>query len=219
MTDRTADEYATELLGGDHELFVTMAAEARAEGIPLIQVPAELGRLLSVLVAASNAHTALEIGTLFGQSGTIIARALPPDGSLTTLEVSPKHAAVSRRNFERANVGQKVEVIEGDAKQSLRSLNGRNFDFVFIDADKTGYPAYLDLVMDLVHDGSVIVADNVWRGGQILDQPSEEGNAAILEYNRKIASNSSLISTLVPTRSGGDGAIVSVVRRHNGAGM
>lgn len=213
MSTLTVDEYAQELLGTPDDLTDRMRAEAEARNIPMIQVPPELGRLLTVLVAASGARRVLEIGTLFGFSGILLARALPENGSLTTLEVNPTHAAVARANFERAGVAGKVRLIEGEAAVSLRSLEGEMYDLVFIDADKPGYPHYLDAVLQRVHPGSIIVADNVWRGGTVLDAPEDPGNAALGEYGRRVAGHHDLVSTLVPTRGGGDAALVTVVRR------
>ncbi len=209
MNDETIEVYATSLFGEEDAMLSTMRQEAEAAGLPTIQVPLELGRLLAVFAARSQ--RVLEIGTLFGYSTVLMARGLPPDGRITTLEVMPKHAALARSNVERAGLAEKVTIREGTALDTLKTLDGESFDLVFIDADKDSYPQYLDAALALVHPGSIIVADNVWRGGSVLD-PQDESTRALAEFSRKLAANTTLASTLVPTRNGADAASVSVVR-------
>ena len=210
MPAQSLGEYAESLLGREDPLLAQISAEAEDLGLPMIQVPGELARLLGILVRASGARSALEFGTLFGLSGITIARALPADGRLTTLEYSPKHAEVAARNFERAGLANKVDIVQGDARDSLRTLTGRSFDFVFIDADKPGYPTYLDAALELSHPGTVIVADNVWRRGEVLEG-SDDASAAMAQFNRTVAENQRLLTTFFSTRDGADAATMSVV--------
>lgn len=211
MTDQTVESYGEQLFGTEDELLRTMRAEAVEQGLPSIQVPTELGRLLAVMIRAGRCKTALEVGTLFGYSAVLIARALPENGTLTTLEVNSVHAEAARNNLQRAGVASKVSLLEGAAIDTLKTLEGKTFDFVFIDADKPGYPAYLEWALKLTRSGSVIVADNVWRGGSVL-QEDDETSRAMASFNQSVASNSRLLSTIIPTRNGEDAASVSVVR-------
>lgn len=210
-TAETVDEYANHLFGGQDELLVSMRTDAEGQGVPMIHAPNELARLLATLVAVSRARKVLEIGTLFGLSAITMARELPEGGKLITLEAVPKHAAIARENITRAGLADRVEILEGPAKNSLARLQLQTFDLIFIDADKDAYPTYLDWALELSHPGTVIIADNVWRHGDVL-HPDNEGNLGIAEFNRKLAAQPNLLSTIVPTRSGGDATSVSVVR-------
>lgn len=210
MADMSLDEYAETIFGREDPVLAGMRAEAEGQGLPAIQVPADLGRLLGVLVRQAAATRVLEIGTLFGYSGTLIARALPEEGRLVTLEANPKHADLARKNFERAGVSRKVELREGPALQTLESLQGSHFDLVFIDADKENYPAYLDWAVRLTRPGGLIIADNVWRNGAVTD-PHDTAADAMAAFNRALGANPHLISTFIATRGGRDAASLSVV--------
>jgi predicted O-methyltransferase YrrM len=140
-----------------------------------------------------------------------MARALPEDGKLVTLEASAKHASLARANFERAGVASKVEVREGEALQVLPALPAEPFDVVFIDADKASYPQYLDWALKLSHPGSLIVADNVWRDGRVV-RPGDPDADGAARYNRQIASDPRLLSVIVPRLNPTDAFSLSVVR-------
>lgn len=211
MDEQELDTYADSLFGGEDQLLQQMRDEAERLGIPSIQVPSDLARLLTVLIGAIQPKSVLEIGTLFGYSSIVMSRALPPGATITTLEVSSKHAEVARRNFGRAAVADRINLREGSALDTLKTLQREQFDFVFIDADKPSYPAYLDAVLNLSHAGTVIVADNVWRNGGVL-APEDDGTHALGTFNRKVAENERLLSTIVSTRDGSDAAMISVVR-------
>lgn len=211
MSEGRFENYFESLFGEEDPALEQMRREATSKGIPSIEVPPDLGRLLSLLIPATGASKILEIGTLFGYSSILMARALPAGGKITTLEVSSKHAEVARSNFERTAVADRVSVIEGDALDSLKKLGSESFDLVFIDADKPGYPAYLDAVIPLTHSGSLIIADNVWRDGAVSD-PEGDGTKGLAEFNRKMAQDSRLLSTLVSNRGGLDAASISLVK-------
>ena len=188
--------------------------DARAEGLPGIQVPEELGVLLGILARAVGARKILEIGTLGGYSGTWLARALPPGGKLITLEVNPHHAEVARHAFQQANVSERVDIRVGPALDTLPTLQSEApFDLVFIDADKDNYPAYLDWAIALARPGALIVADNVLQGGRVLaNPPPDAGVAGIQEFNRRAAQHPRLSALILSMRDGRDGILVGVVR-------
>lgn len=206
------NEYSDWLYPREDEQLQRMPGEAEQEGVPLIQIPDEVGRLLQILIKASNAKTVLELGTLFGYSSIWMARALPEGGRVTTLEAEPRHAAVSRRNFETAGVTEKIELLEGIAVDTLRGLAGRSFDLVFIDADKGNYVNYLEWALRLTHSGSIIVADNVWRGGSVVSKTPDDAARVMADFNERVARNPGLLSTIIPTRDGRDAATVAYVR-------
>jgi caffeoyl-CoA O-methyltransferase len=211
LSEERFGRYFESLFGEEDSTLREMREAAAGKGIPSIEVPPDVGRLLAILIAATGVSDVLEIGTLFGYSSILMARALPANGHITTLEVSSKHAETARSNFQRLGLADRVTVLEGDALDSLRKLASKSFELVFIDADKPNYPSYLEAVIPLTHTGSLIVADNVWRDGSVAD-PQDEGTEGLAEFNRKMASDSRLMSALVLNREGADAASVSVVR-------
>jgi len=200
----------------DDALRATVDAAARAD-LPAIQISPLQGQLLAVLAAACGARLILEIGALAGYSGIHLARALPPGGRLITLEYEPRHAEVARASFERAGLADRVEVRVGPALENLPALADlAPFDMVFIDADKPGYPEYLDWALRLTRPGSVIVADNTLRGGGAALRPptdsTDEGTSAMYTYNQRVATDSRLRSIALPIDEDGlDGLSISVV--------
>lgn len=219
MTDatrdwETVDGFITErLLPSDPALEAALSANAAA-GLPSIDVSPAHGRLLTILAGMLGARSILEIGTLGGYSTICLARALPADGRLTTLELLPRHAEIARTNLERAGLSERVDIRVGPAVETLRELTGP-FDFIFIDADKESNVAYLEQALRLSRPGSVIVCDNVVRDGRILDRadatPAIAGTRAL--YDR-LAAEPRLLSTAVQTvgAKGWDGfAIARVV--------
>lgn len=161
--------FARELRPRDEALDAAVNAGAQ---LPQIQVSDLQGGFLAVLARAIGARRVLEVGTLFGFSAILLARVLPADGRLVTLEYSEEHAKVARENIERAGLAEKVEVIVGAALESLSGLAERAdapFDLVFVDADKQNNPHYWERALRLTRPGGVIVVDNVVRRGQVLD--------------------------------------------------
>lgn len=170
-------------------------------GLPRIEVSAAAGKLLYLLARISGARSILEVGTLAGYSAIWMGRALPGDGRLVTLELDPAHAAVARENIARAGLADRVEVIVGPAVQTLPWLEGQGegpFDMAFLDADKAGYPVYLDHILRLVRPGGLILADNVVRAGAVLD-PDSAGEGAIGAdiFNRKLAADPRVEATVI----------------------
>jgi caffeoyl-CoA O-methyltransferase len=197
----------------DDALRAAVQAAAQNE-MPAIQISPLQGRLLQVLAKACGAHKILEIGALAGYSTIWLARALPVGGRLISLEVSEKHAAVARASLERAGLGDRAEVRVGPAVELLATLTGEApFDLIFIDADKPGYPAYLEGALELARPGSLIVADNCIRGGAPLRGTSDDpATAALAEYDRRVAGDPRLLSVALPIDEGGtDGFAISVV--------
>jgi caffeoyl-CoA O-methyltransferase len=196
----------------DEALRGALAAGASA-GMPEIQISPLQGRLLQVLAAACGARKILEMGALAGYSGIWLARALPPGGRLISLEVSEKHAEVARGALAKAGLADRAEVRVGHAAELLPTLQGEApFDLIFIDADKPGYPAYLDWALRLCRVGGIIVADNCIRGGKPFQGDDDPGNQAIVEYDERIARDPRLRSVVLPLDEGGmDGFAISVV--------
>ncbi len=183
--------------------------EAEREGLPAIHIQPGDGRLLELFARAAQARRIVEIGTLAGYSGLWLARALPATGMLYTLEANPRHAAVARRTFEFGGVDDRVQVIEGDALTSLQSLAAdAPYDMVFIDADKEGYPAYLDWAVENLRPGGVIAAHNALRHGQIIT-PRNAADAAMRQFNEAVARHDRLSSLIVNI---GDGMLVAVLK-------
>ena len=145
----------------------------------------------------------LEIGTLGGYSTICLARAPPNDGKLVTIEFVPAHAEVARRNLQRAGLADRVEIRIGDARAVLQTLPGEMpFDLIFIDADKTSYPRYLELVLPLSRPGTVMIAHNVIRHGSVLGEASGDADVeAIRIFNHLVAAHPRLDSTILPLRS------------------
>jgi predicted O-methyltransferase YrrM len=211
------DEYITAQFGlHDDELEQALRA-SQAAGLPGIQVSAAHGKLLFLLARAIDARRILEIGTLGGYSAIWLARALPPGGRLTTLEIDPHHAEVARSNLARAGLAAVAEVVVGPAVESLARLADQGagpFDLVFIDADKEGYPDYLEWSVRLSRKGTLIVADNVVRQGQVADPSNTDDRVrGIRLFNERLAGDDRLTATILQTvgSKGHDGLAFAVV--------
>lgn len=202
-------QYISELFVAEDETLSWTRQDSQAKGLPTINVKPEEGRFLQFLVHACGARRAVEIGTLGGYSGTWIARGLAKEGKLITLEKDAYHAQVARDHFARTGVADRVEVRVGDAHQLLQQLTPEGpFDFIFIDAEKVGYPDYFEWAIANLRAGGVVTAHNAFRGGNILDaNTKDEANQAMRAFNQKVAQNQSLISTIYPA---GDGTLIAV---------
>jgi predicted O-methyltransferase YrrM len=197
------DDYiAGHLLGDDPVLDAALAANAAA-GLPAIDVSPAQGKMLHLLARGTGARRILEVGTLGGYSTIWLARTLPEGGRLVTLELDPHHAEVARSNLSRAGVADKVEVRVGPAARTMDAMIAAAelpFDFIFVDADKEGYPAYFRAAMRLSRQGTMLVFDNVVREGGILDpdhpDPRVQGTRALFEA---MAAEPRLSATAVQT--------------------
>ena len=202
---REIEEAITQLFVSEDEALRQTLVRAKEQGLPEIQVSALLGKLLQMLAMACQAHKILEIGALAGYSGIWLARALPADGRLITLEINATHAEVVRESFRQAGVAERAEVRVGPALETLPTLTEEGpFDLIFIDADKDSYSQYLDWAIRLAHPGSVIVADNCVLAGKGLNihDTSYPRAAGARAYNQNASSNPLLSSISLPLNSG-----------------
>ncbi len=169
------DDYVAAHLVREDDALRLAVAGAEAAGLPPIQISPAQGKLLHLLARLVGARRVLEVGTLAGYSTIWLARALPRDGQLVTLELSPEYAAVARANLERAGLASIAEVRVGPAADTLPTLAGEPpFDLVFIDADKRSTPLYFDWALRLTRPGAVIIVDNVVRRGALADADTDD---------------------------------------------
>lgn len=204
----------SELLADADPIFEQVLRANAAGGLPAIDVSPAQGKFLNLIARMVSAKRILEIGTLGAYSTIWLAKALPAEGRLVTLEFSPKHAAVAKDNLARAGLLERVEVMVGPAIESLPKLVG-SFDLVFIDADKPSNPRYLDWALKLSHPGTVIILDNVVRDGRVVDARSSDGSVkGSREAFALLKSNPRIDSTALQTvgLKGWDGFIFGLVR-------
>jgi predicted O-methyltransferase YrrM len=211
------EHYIESLFVGPDAALAHGVADAEAAGLPAIQVSPNQGKLLYLLTKMCRASRVLEIGTLGGYSTTWLARALPDDGMVTSLELDQKHADVARKSVDRAGVGARVTIHVGPGEQTLQRLIEQRvpaFDLVFIDADKPSYSRYLELSLQLSRAGTVIIADNLIRDGGVLDAvPAEEHARAARAFNAILAADQRLESIIIPVLGKKvDGMSISIVK-------
>lgn len=210
------DQYfVDQLIPEDPTMNNILQANAKAD-LPSIDVSATQGKMLHLLVKMKAAKNILEIGTLGGYSSIWMAKALPVDGRLTTLEFNPKHAEVAAENMKSADVRDKIEIMVGPALDSLPTLEGQEpFDFVFIDADKNNNPHYVREILKLSKSGTTILVDNVVREGKILEKDSDDPSiVGIRDMFDLLKEHPGLDSTAFQTvgSKGYDGFVLSVVK-------
>lgn len=218
MTDlwNDVDDYIVErLCPSDPSLEAALRANAAA-GLPAIDVAPNQGKLLHILALSVGARRILEIGTLGGYSTIWLARALPGDGQVVTLEAVPAHADVARANIERAGLAEVVDIRVGPAIETLPQLAGdAPFDLIFVDADKRNNPAYLEWALRLSRPGSLLIVDNVVRKGAITDpasaDPDVQGTRRLFDA---LAQEPRLVATAVQTvgGKGWDGFVIAFVK-------
>ncbi|OED15729.1 O-methyltransferase [Burkholderia sp. A2] len=208
--------FSATLVPSDAVLDAALAA-SDAAGLPAINVAPNQGKLLQLLATIRGARRILEVGTLGGYSTIWLARALPPGGSLVTLELNPAHAKVATENIARAGFAEVVSVVVGSAKDSLARLVDAGeapFDFIFIDADKDNNAVYLDAALKLSRPGTVIVVDNVVRNGRVADLDNREPDVVgVRDGFARLAAEPALTTTAVQTvgQKGWDGFSISIV--------
>ena len=205
--DERLERYLRELFFVEDAALVAIRERQAAANLPSINVSADEGRLLAVLLTAVGARRVLELGALGGYSGVWLARALPAGGTLTTVEFDPRHAQVAREAYRTAGVADRVHLIEGSALDVLPTLTP-GFDAVFVDADKAPMAAYFDWGVRLLRVGGLLLGDNAFHDGKVADPkvtaPDTEGVRA---FNRRSATDPRILATVVPIR---DGLVVGV---------
>ncbi|MFE3940868.1 O-methyltransferase [Streptomyces sp. NPDC059118] len=211
------DDYFNGLLVGPDEALDAAVENSDAAGLPAIQVAANQGKLLNLLARLQGARTVLEIGTLGGYSTIWLARALPEGGRVVTLEADPAYAEVARASIERAGLADVVEIRVGRALDTLPELAAEGhgpFDVVFIDADKPSNPDYLAWSLKLTRPGSLIIADNVVRDGEVVDGASEDPKVqGVRRFTELVAAEPTLTATALQTvgSKGYDGLMMALV--------
>lgn len=202
--------YLAERTAREDAFLSDLRRDAAAEGIPPIAIAPEQASFMQILLRLARVRQVVEIGTLAGYSAIAMARALPSDGRVKTIEVDPKHAEFARRWVERSNVAGRVEVLTGSGIDLLPGLPNDSADAAFLDADKANYPRYLRECLRIVRRGGLIMADNAFAFGQLFEErPSDREVAAMRVFNDLMAATPELHAIIVPI---GDGMWVAVKR-------
>jgi predicted O-methyltransferase YrrM len=213
----SVDSYFSQALIPSTEIFEAALNANRAAELPAIDVTPLQGKFLELLIRATGARRVLEVGTLGGYSTLWLAQALPQDGLIVTLELEPKHAEVARKNFEGAGFADRISVRVGPANDTLAALVGERtapFDFIFIDADKSGYPEYLQWALKLSRSGTFIIADNVVRDGKVIDPENPDPNIhGVRRFTEMLSAEPRLSATVLQTvgSKGYDGFAIAIV--------
>lgn len=197
------DEYISNLVGGEDDVLKATIQSLEKENIPQISISANQGKFLQVMAKLSRAKRILELGTLGGYSTIWMARALPNDGKLISLEYEPKHAAVAQKNIDAAGLTDKVEIRIGKGVDLLNKMIEEKesyFDMIFIDADKPPYTEYFKLALQLSHSGTLIIADNVIRSGKVLNAEHEDEMVkGVHRFNTTIGNTKGITVTIIQT--------------------
>jgi caffeoyl-CoA O-methyltransferase len=206
--DPEITRYTEQAFAPEDATLAEIRLRSDAAGLPHIQVGALDGLHLEVLARACGVQKAVEIGTLGGYSGVCLLRGMGATGRLWTFELDPRHAEVARQSFARAGFGDRAEVILGPALEKLPSIEAHGpFDLVFIDADKEGYPQYLDWAAQHLRLGGVVLGDNAFLFGEVVHDPATHAGEArrilaMREFHRKLVSGGRFRSTMLPTGEG-----------------
>ncbi len=201
LLDPRLEKYAEEHTTGESPLLRELVefSENNLEYTDMLSGPV-VGRLLAMLVKMTGSCRVLEIGTFTGYSALSMAEALPADGALITCEYNERYEAVARRFFDKSEHGHKITLKMGRALDTLNELEGV-FDLVFLDADKVSYPAYYEQLVPMLSDGGILVVDNVFWSGGVLD-PADEKELAIDRLNRMIAEDTQVEQVMLSVRDG-----------------
>jgi predicted O-methyltransferase YrrM len=212
------DAYIEERLIAPDDVLAAALKDSSEAGLPAIAVSPAQGRLLALIARIHGARRILELGTLGGYSTILLARTLPAEGQLITLELSPDYAGVARANIARAGLADRVQIRVGPALDSLKSLRAEGaepFDLVFIDADKQGTPEYFAYALELTRPGGVIIVDNVVRDGAIADPDTEDPRAqGMRRFHELLAQEPRVTATTIQTvgNKGYDGFTLALVQ-------
>jgi caffeoyl-CoA O-methyltransferase len=195
------DHYISNLLAYEDDALLAATKSLEEAGMPAISVSPNQGKFLQIMALLCNAKNILELGTLAGYSTIWMARALPKEGQLITLEYDPKHAAVAQKNIERAGLASQVDIRVGKALDILPQLYDEKagpFDMIFIDADKPPYAEYFQWALRLSRPGTLIIADNVIRDGQVLDAaPADDRVVGAQRFNNVLGASNAVTATIV----------------------
>lgn len=211
------DRYISDTLLTTDPILDAALRSAADAGLPPISVAPNQAKFLQLLAMAQSARHILEIGTLGGYSTIWLARALPPDGRLVTLEFEPTHVEVAKANIERAGLSDVVELRVGAALETLPKLAAEKrepFDFIFIDADKENYPGYFEWALKLSRRGTTIIADNVVRNGEVINPDSADPRVqGVRRFHQLVAAERRVSATAIQTvgSKGYDGFTMAVV--------
>jgi predicted O-methyltransferase YrrM len=204
--EQRLQRYVEDLFAVEDAVLTRVRARHAEAGLPNIHISPGEGKLLHVLLRAAGARTVLEIGSLGGYSGIWLARALPPDGRLTTIEKDPRHAAIARAAYADAGLAGQVRLLEGDARV-LRTLDP-GFDAVFVDADKEPLAEYFELSVRLLRSGGLLLCDNAFFHGAVIDQSDHSAAAqGVRAFNQLAATDPRVVSAVAPIR---DGVVIGV---------
>jgi predicted O-methyltransferase YrrM len=207
VPDAQLQRYVEELFAVEDQVLARVRARHAEADLPPIHISPDEGKLLHVLLRAVAARRVLEIGSLAGYSGIWLARALPPDGQLTTIEQEPRHAALARQAYAEAGLTSRVTLIEGDARLVLPTLSP-GFDAVFVDADKEPLGEYFERSVALLKLGGLLLCDNAFLSGRVADPADHSAQAeGVRTFNRLAATDHRVTATVVPIR---DGLVVGV---------
>lgn len=209
-TSLTAEHFAyIESRGEPEDEFLrSLREEAEAAGIPAISIGYSQARFMQILLRLAGARTVVEVGTLAGYSAIAMARALPAGGRVLTIELDPGRAAFARRKAAESDVPERVVVLDGRGDELLARMEDASADAAFLDADKGGYPAYLEQCMRIVRPGGLVMADNAFAFGELFaKEPGDPETPAVRAFNEIMAARAGLRSIIVPL---GDGLWVGV---------
>jgi len=213
------DKYISDLLAPEDDVLTETIKSLEKEGLPQHSVSANQGKFLQVMMIACNAKKVLELGTLGGYSTIWLARALPDNGKIITIEVDKHHGDVAQKNIDNARLSQKVDLRIGKALDLLPDIiaeNGEPFDVIFIDADKPPYTEYFNYALQLSRPGTLIVCDNVIRAGKVLDENStDEKVQGVKRLNKMLSENKKVTATILHSTGVKeyDGMAIAVVNR------
>lgn len=201
--------YIIDTFVDEDDLLRQIVADTKSKDIPLIQISPDSGKFLFMLLKMIKAKSVLEIGALTGYSTIWMARALPEDGRIITLEINETHAEEAKKNYQKAGLDSKISLMLGSAMESLDNLDGENFDFVFIDADKNNSSNYFDKVIAKMNKGGIIACDNTLKFGKVVEENPDIYTQGIIDYNKKVANDPRVDSLLV---SISDGITISFIK-------
>jgi caffeoyl-CoA O-methyltransferase len=203
-------DYIAARTRGDDAFLIELKSAARAAGIPAIWIAPEQASFMQILLRASGAREVIEVGTLAAYSAIQMARALPKGGRVRTIEASAAHAQFARAWIEKSDVADKIQVLEGRGVDVLPAFAADSADAAFLDADKKSYPQYLEHALRIVRPGGLVLVDNAFAFGQLLDAHPKDGEASfVIAFNEVMARETRLQSVIVPI---GDGLWVGVKR-------